>query len=270
MITGSTTWLGIMTAISLLFKAIPPVMALINVATKKQNMEELKGIPLLIAKMYAKAADVLGPIEGPIAASAILAGIAALTGIGIAASMGAFKQEEDKSTAGEVNELSTEIYKLQEKANAINEITTSFNNLDDKLIKTNEDLKEMNSLLAKAADSLSDEEKEVYNSLQTEQEKLDYLERIERESRQQIYAKNNQIVDEIASMSSSGKAAFFDEDTTDPEVIKAQSAVRAVNNTQLYKQIDKMKEANELNEEEAAAVEAVTQALFDEMNAEEN
>ena len=270
LITGSTTWLGIMTAISLLFKAIPPVMALINVATKKQNMEELKGIPLLIAKMYAKAASTLGPIAGPIAATAILAGIAALAGIGIAASMGAFKQEEDKSTAAEVNELSTEIYKLQEKANAINEITTSFNNLDDKLIKTNEDLKEMNSLLEKAADSLSDEEKEVYNSLQTEEEKIRYLENLERETRQEIYSKNDQIINKIAGMSSSGKTAFFNEDTTDAEVIQAQSAIRAVNNTQLYKQIDLMKESNELNEEEAAAVEAVTQALFSEMSAEEN
>ena len=210
-------------------------------------------------------------VPGIIAGIALATVLVAALGVGIAAACGAFNvKKEEVSTADRINDLSTEIYKLQEKANALNEITTSFNELDDKLIKTNEDLKEMNSLLEKAADSLSDEEKEVYNSLQTEQEKIDYLERIERESRQQIYAKNNQIVDEITSMSNSGKAAFFDEDTTDPEVIKAQSAVRAVNNTQLYKQIDKMKEANELNEEEAAAVEAVTQALFDEMNAEEN
>ena len=52
---------------------------------------------------------------------------------------------------------------------------------------------------------------------------------------------NEQIVDEISSMRGSRKAAFFNEDTTDPEIIKAQSAIRAVNNTQLYKQIDAMK-----------------------------
>ena len=281
LITGSTTWLGIMTAISLLFKAIPPVMSLISVATKKQNMEELKGIPLLVAKMYAKAAATLGPIAGPIVATSILAGITTLAGVGVAASMGAFKKEKDKSTASEVNELSNEIYKLNEKANEINNITTAFDKLDNKLIKTNSDLKEMSSLLDQAADKLDTEvdkkhnwydgksEKGYYESFKTDEGKRRALEIIENNNRRLANEKRDETINKIKSLPAEELARFLDDGTTDAEIAQAQDTIYAYNNNKLYEYIDLQKESGKLTEEQATAVESLTQSILEGMSAEE-
>lgn len=283
LITGSTTWLGIMTAISLLFKAIPPVMSLISVATKKQNMEELKGIPLLIAKMYAKAAETLGPIAGPIAATAILAGITALAGIGIAASMGAFKKEEDKSAAEEINNLSNEIYKLNEKANAINNITTSFDKLDNKLIKTKKDLEEMNSLLDQGSELMDDSEvkknkdigfgkgkneKDWYDQASDEEKRL-YLSRKQEDIQSQLSSKRNKQIDLIKKMSASERKKLLNDKSTNAKIIEAQSAIYALNNNELYKNINLLKERNSLSDEAAKATESLTQSLLEGLSAEE-
>lgn len=81
-----------------------------------------------------------------------------MVGIGVAISNTSSKTED---SAEQVNKLSNEIYKLQEKANAIDQITTAFDELDNKIIQTNKDIEEMGSLLEQAADKLSDETTEV-------------------------------------------------------------------------------------------------------------
>ena len=63
-----------------------------------------------------------------------------------------------KSSAEKVEELSANIYKLNNEASAVDNITSSFDKLNNKLVKTNDDLKEMNDLLDAAADKLSDED----------------------------------------------------------------------------------------------------------------
>ena len=283
LVTGSTTWLGIMTAIGLAFKAIPPIMSLIGVLTKKQNMEELKGIPLLIAKLYAKAAATLGPIAGPIAATALLAGITALAGIGIAASMGAFKQPEEVSESEEINKLSSEIYKITEKANAISEIADSFDSLDSKLIKTNTDLKEMNSLLDQAADKLSDEigededigygkgvsEKAYYESFSTNEGKRKALETIEQNNRNKANDKRKEQINIIRGLSDDERKAMFNEDTTNAEYRKTQDAIYAINNNTLYERLDLLKQEGTLTQSQSSAIESLTQSILEEMSVEE-
>ena len=89
-------------------------------------------------------------------------GIAILAALGITIGVAAAKQSQyQKSAEGAaeaVNNLSNEIYKLNEKANAIEQITDAYDKLDQKLIKTKKDQEEMNELLDQAADKLSDEE----------------------------------------------------------------------------------------------------------------
>lgn len=84
------------------------------------------------------------------------------------------KQGAEK-TAEDINNLSKEIYDLNKKSTSLQTILNKFDDLDNKILKTNDDLKEMSNLLASAADSLSDEEKEVYNSLTTDQARREYL-----------------------------------------------------------------------------------------------
>lgn len=273
LLTGSTSWLGIMTAIALVFKAIPPIMALINVATKKQNLEELKGIPLLVAKLYAKAAATLGPIAGPIAATALLAGITALAGVGIAASMGAFKPKTEESDAESVNKLSNDIYKLQEKANAIDQITSSFDSLDGKIIKTSKDIEEMNSLLDQAADKLSDEvdddenigygkgisEKEYYQSLGSDKAKREFLEQIEKEARDKAAATRRAQIDLFKNNSE-----LLNEKTTNNEIKKAQNSLYANATYNLQNYIDKLKDTKKISDEVASSVEKMTSVILDE------
>ena len=262
-----------MTAISLLFKAIPPAMSLIAVATKKQNMEELKGLPLLIAKLYAKC--------GPVIATAILAALGLATGLGIAASMGAFNKEEDKEAANDINKLSNEIYKLNEKANAINTITENFDRLHNKLIKTNSDLKEMSSLLDQATDKLSTEvdkehdfyngksEREYYESYGDDQEgRRQALEAIE-ENNRRIDENRRKQIQYINDLSTEERTKFLDDDTSDATILRAQRYVYEFNNNELYKYIDSKKDSGELTKEKAAAVESLTKKILEEMSVEE-
>ena len=204
-------------------------------------------------------------------------------GIGLAVST-AKQNKYSKSAEGSadaVNKLSNEIYKLNEKANAINEVTDSFDKLDNKIIKTNKDMEEMNSLLESAADNLSDDvddnedigygkgvsEKEHYQSLATQEQKLDFLNQVEKESRDEIKNKQLEQIKRFQNSNELGK--LLDENTASANIKKAQSALYAINNSRLYDYIDNLKETTNLEEERADAIENLTTAMLAELSVQE-
>jgi hypothetical protein len=160
------------------------------VQTLRQQAAESKGLKKKLMNAGAAMAESAGkiPYAGWIIAAAILA---TLCGIAIATAV-ANTQKYEKSaegTAKKINELSNEIYKLNEQKVAIDNITNSFDKLDNKLIKTKEDLEEMSELLKQASEQMNSDdvddkdnegfgkgvnEKEYYESL-SDKGKREYL-----------------------------------------------------------------------------------------------
>ena len=222
------------------------------------------------------------PVAGWVIAAAILA---TLVGIAIATAVSSANKYEKSAegTADRINELSNEIYKLNEKANAINNITGSFDKLDNKLIKTNADLKEMSSLLDQAADKLDDDieededigygegvsEKDYYESLQTDKAKREFLDQVEKNARTKANEKRTEQINKIKNMDASERKKFLSEDVTDAEILQAQDAIYALNNNELYEHIDALKESGKMTSAEASAVESLTQSILENMSAEE-
>jgi hypothetical protein len=202
--------------------------------------------------------------------------------IGIAVAIG---NVNSKSSDGvdKINELSDEIYKLNEKAQAINKITDSFDKLDNKLIKTKADLEEMNSLLEQGAEIMDDtavdkkkdigfgkgkNEKDFYNSLDDKGKEL-YLKRKQEATEKELEKNREKQKDAIYRMSASERKTLFDENSTDADAIRAQSAIYALNNAELYKYIDSLKEAGKVTENDAQETETLTQSLLEGLSAEE-
>lgn len=253
---------------------------------KRENVETAKSTVLEKKKsLWARMNAAFGmadsaskiPAVGWIIAAGILLTILGI-GIGTAiAKQNAYSKSADGS-AESVNKLSNEIYKLNEKANAINEVTSSFDKLDNKIIKTNKDMEEMNSLLESAADNLSDDvdddedigygkgvsEKEHYQSLATQEQKLDFLNQVEKESRSEI--RNKQLQQIAKFKNSSELSKLLDENTSSASIKKAQSALYAINNSRLYDYIDNLKEVTNLEEERAGAIENLTAAMLAELS----
>ena len=266
---NSMTFMTIMSVVSGLFQLIPTFINIATIAQKRQNKELLKGAILSEASGLAK----LWPL-GVIAAATLL------SLVGIAVAIGNISSSSS-SEAENVNKLSNEIYKLNSKANEINNITTAFDKLDNKLIKTNSDLKEMSSLLNQAADKLDTEvdkkhdwyggksEKEYYESFSSNAGKRKALELIESNNRKLANEKRTEQINKIKGLSSKELARFLDDEATDAEILQAQDAIYALNNNKLYEYIDLQKESGKLTEEQATAVESLTQSILEGMSAEE-
>ena len=217
-----------------------------------------------------------GGIPGVIAGIALATGLALALGFAIAGAVGAFNvKDEAEDDAKHINELSNQIYKLQEKANAIDQITSSFDSLDGKIIKTSKDIEEMNSLLDQAADKLSDEveddenigygkgvsEKEHYQSLGSDKAKREFLEQVEKEARDEAAAKRREQINLFRS-----NPELLNENTTNNEIKKAQSSLYANATYNLQNYIDKLKDTKKITNEVASSVEKMTQAILDESN----
>ena len=243
---------------------------------KEENKTETEGLVPKASGMFAKVVQAFsdGSIPGVIAGIAIATALAAALGVVIAASLGAFSGDTkaDKA-ADEINQLSVEIYKLNEQATAIDKVTDSFDRLDDKLIKTKADLEEMTNLMKQAAEQLSDEgdfsggqtEKEWFLSQDEETQRL-YLNRKQIKIKNELRQKRNEQKQKIKSLSSEERSKLFNENSTDADIIAAQGAIYALNNAELYNHIDALKEDNKLNEQSAAAIESVTQAMLENMS----
>lgn len=272
MITGAT---GLITPLIMIWGFYKKIATGINNVILKKKAEQKQtenNTKADITNAGAKSAESAAhiPYAGWIIAAAILAAVGIAAGAAILALSGAFESNKSAENASkQINSLSNEIYKLNEKANAVENITDSFDKLDNKLIKTNNDLKEMNNLLEKAADSLSEEEKEIYNSLTTDTQKRKYLDSVALKAKTEADAKRAEQISLIQSMDATERAKLLSSSSTDASILQAQSAIYALANNKLYDHIDLLKANGELTEENSAAVEELTQSIIENMSAEE-
>ena len=194
---------------------------------------------------------------------------AALAGIGLMINAAVKQRKEDTAdqAAEDINKLGQEIYKLNEKANALDKIGNSFDDLDSKIIKTSKDIEEMNSLLDQAADKLTDEEKEVYNGLTTNKQKRDYLEKVEQQARTDANTKRNEIRSRLKGLDGSERAKLLSSSTTNADYLAVQSQIYAIANNELYEHIDALKKDTDITDEQASAVEGLTQSILEQMDA---
>lgn len=252
LVSGSQTWLIVLSLISAALRVMP---ALIKIATAEQDKQNKKTLGGALLQMGKNAAANLG-IPGLIIAAALLtaAGIAAVAGISSAIGS-AMKSDTD-----EVNQLSNEIYKLNQKADSIKNVANSYDELDKKLLKTNADIKEQVDLLNKASDSLDEEEKKIYDSLATNEKKREYLNQVLDKANQQLANKRQQQVSIIRGMSSSRRSQVLN--GSDSNDLLVQDAILALNNNTLNELVDKYGSA-------AKEVRSFTQSILENMNAED-
>ena len=286
MITGAK---GLIAPLIMIWNFYKKIATSINTVIARKKAEELQTKKNTAANTKEAGTSMAGsagkiPYVGWIIAAAILVTMGIAAGAAIMALSGAFDNNKSADSAAKsINNLSNEIYKLNEKANAINDITGNFDKLDNKLIKTNKDLKEMSSLLDQAADKLDDSveededvgygkgvsEKDYYNSLQSDKAKREFLDEVEREARNKANAKRTEQINKLKGLSATELANFLDENNKSAEVLQAQDKIYALNNNELYEYIDSMKESKEITDEAAAATEKLTQSILEEMSVEE-
>lgn len=124
----------------------------------------------------------------------------------------------------------------------------------------------MNSLLEQAADKLSDEDKEYYQGLSSDADKRKYLELVAESNKKQIETKQLQQLNRINRLSDRGRTVLLNENATDADILKAQSAIYAINNSRLYEHIDLMKKNESITSEQASAVESLTESILSELS----
>lgn len=261
--------LSILTPILSVLMTINTIQSAINAKkaasiglTKKETAAETKGLLPKVSGMFASVVDAFsgGGIPGVIAGIALATVLAAALGVGIAASMGAFNGGNQASkTADEVNNLSNEIYKLENKARALDTVTKSYNDLDNQIIKTQKDQEKMNELLDQAADKLDEEEQKAYKALTTNEQRIRYLEAIQSKAEQDANKKRQEQLNKINKLSPNQRANFLDPNSTDSDILTAQSAIYAINNAKLYDFVDGLENAQE-------GVEKLAQSLLSQLS----
>lgn len=250
-ITGSNIWLGIMTALGFAIKILPPLIKRVNAEMHKSTQEGFKGA---LAAMAKTAADSLG-VPGLIMAATLLA----MAGIAGVANLISTSTNKASKTADEVNSLSNEIYKLETKARALENVTSSYAELDNQIIKTQKDQEKMNELLDQAADKLDEEEQKAYKALATNEQRIRYLEAIQSKAEQDANKKRQEQLNKINKLSPTQRANFLDPNSTDSDVLTAQSAIYAINNAKLYDFVDGLEDAQE-------GVEKLAQSLLSQLS----
>lgn len=261
MIVPITTILGLFRSINIGLKAGLAYHKATQTEMDKEAAKQARNNALAGSGMFAKvvsafsSAGIPGVIAGVTLATALLAAL----GIGIAASMGAFKPASDKA-ADQVNTLSNEIYKLTEKANAIAQVEKQFDALDNKIIKTAEDTKEMAKLLESAADKLTEEDKATYENLQSNQAKRTFLEEKEAEYREKANEKRQEQLKVLRQLNDEQRKELLT--AKDANSLMVQDAVFSINNNTLYEYIDTLEEVND-------GVESMTQNILEMLSAED-
>ena len=199
-----------------------------------------------------------------------LAGIA----LGISAAINKSKQGTD-SAASNINQLSNEIYKLTEKANAIKSIEKQYDALDQKIIKTIEDQEKMNELLDSAGDKLDStrkkdnkgneisgtSEQDIYKNLSSDKMKREYLEKIEGESIRKANQKRREQIEILQGLTEKQRQTILTS-KDNANYLMVQDALYAKNNNTLYEYIDTLGDVGE-------GVERLTQNILEQMDAEE-
>lgn len=268
--TISSSISGILSITMLLFsvyKGMATISGLIVTLKKKETRERIKNKVAIMKEAAAekiKAAFGMAgsasaiPAEGWIIAAGILAALIG-TVIGVAVAKTNNYNASAEKTADDVNKLSNEIYKLENKARALDTVTKSYNDLDNQIIKTEKDQEKMNELLDQAADKLDDEEQKAYKALATNEQRIRYLEAIQSKAEQDANKKRQEQLNKINKLNPTQRANFLDPNSTDSDVLTAQSAIYAINNAKLYDFVDGLENARE-------GVEKLAQSLLSQLS----
>ena len=288
---------GVMTSIQGLLLVMKPLYAGILMIKRLTNAEEMKAYALELRKQQLQAKGFRQKMLGAAAAMAesvsanpfwgwaVAIGILAAVGIGIgvAAIQQSNYNRSAEGTAERINDISNELYKLNEKVTAIDNIANSFDNLSSKIIKTNEDLKEMNSLLEQGSETLSDEvkkredigygkgisEKAYYESFSTNEGRRRALDTIKLNNEIKAEELRQAQIKNIRRMSRKQFKEFFNKTSTNTTIQQAQEAVYALNNNTMYDYVDLLKQQGDLTESAAGAVEELTQQILEQISVEE-
>lgn len=189
--------------------------------------------------------------------------------------LGVFDSAASKA-ADKVNKLSAEIYDLNKKATNLDTVIDNFEKLDGKILKTSKDLEEMKSILEEAGNSLSSEvtdkkkfggvsEQDWYNSLSSDKAKLEYLKKATDEARLEANQKRNEQLAAINNLRDSELDAFMM--GTDAKYVQARDAIYAINNNNIYEQIDALKELNQYSSDQLKVTEEITSAILEQVDA---
>lgn len=248
--TGSQQWLLILSAVGLAIRALPPLLKIVKATQEQITKEGKKGALLALAQNAAQNIGLPGLIIG--GALVALAGVAGVMGI-----IGAVNASQ-KSTEEQVNSLSNEIYKLETKARSLDNIADSYDKIDKQIIKSKKDQEELNELIDQAADKMTDEEKAILNSKRTNKEKIDYIRITQAKADEEAKKNRDKQLALINSLKGSQLQAFLDPNSNNSEVLTAQAAIYANNNSYLYDYIDGLGDVKD-------GVEEVAQALLEEL-----
>lgn len=260
---------GILSITMLLFsvyKSMATISGLIVTLKKKETQERIKNKIAIMKEAAAekiKAAFGMAgsasaiPVTGWVIAAAILAALIG-TVIGVALTKTNNYNASAEKTADEINQLSNEIYKLETKARSLDNIADSYDKIDKQIIKSKKDQEELNELIDQAADKMTDEEKAVLNSKRTNKEKIDYIKIVQTKADEEAKKNRDKQLALINSLKGSQLQAFLDPNSSNSEVLTAQAAIYANNNSYLYDYIDGLKDVKD-------GVEEVAQALLAEL-----
>ena len=206
----------------------------------------------------------------------ILAAVSAIATVTLLCwQLGVFDSAASKAT-DKVNKLSAEIYDLNKKATSLDTVIDNFEKLDGKILKTSKDLEEMKSILEEAGNSLSSEitdkkkfggvsEQDWYNSLSSDKAKLEYLKKAADEARLEADQKRNEQLAAINNLRGSELDAFMR--GTDAKYVQARDAIYAINNNNIYEQIDTLKELNQYSSDQLKVTEEITSAILEQVDA---
>lgn len=189
--------------------------------------------------------------------------------------LGVFDSAASKA-ADKVNKLSAEIYDLNKKATSLDAVIDNFEKLDGKILKTSKDLEEMKSILEEAGNSLSSEvtdkkkfggvsEQDWYNSLSSDKAKLEYLKKAANEARSEADQKRNEQLAAINNLRGNELDAFMM--GTEAKYVQARDAIYAINNNNIYEQIDALKELNQYSSDQLKVTEEITSAILEQVDA---
>lgn len=165
-----------------------------DTAAKLVERGAVNGLTKALIKM--NAAFAANPVGFVITALVAVVGIIGVCVMAFAD----FRSNVEKVTE-RVNELSAEIYTLNQRAQAIGQVTDAVEELDNKLIKTKEDTEELNTQLEGVADKLSEEQQETYSNLATKTEKLAFLEQVQADSIEEANQKRQEQLRLLESLS---------------------------------------------------------------------
>lgn len=138
------------------------------------------------------------------------------------------------SSADKINDLSKDIYDLNKRGTELDSAISSFDKLDQKIIKTKDDIEEMNSILESAADSLSTEQKEVYDTLTTRTERIKLLRTFSEQTQNELAGKRSQQRSMFQNLSGKDRNLLLT--SSDAKWAQARDAIYALNNATLYQE----------------------------------